>query len=281
MAKGSLCIKAGNGTVSAAHMVDSGALLRSGQVEAAQQRLAKDGYLLLRNYLPTARVSEARAYLLQELCKWKPHSCTPEGAGVAGVCGLGMLQRQDLAAATSVQQVLEAPELFHLMECLLQVPNVITTGYKWLRAVCKGEFTGVHTDKVFLGRGSSQVLTAWVPLGQVNIEDGAMMVCRGSHRMRSFAKLKAGYGQTQVGKDGTQSGWYSDNGADLANMISPHAVDWRSTDFQPGDIVVLGLEVVHMTACNVSGQIRLSCDTRWQPSEDARDPRLSVWHSKP
>ncbi len=33
---------------------------------------------------------------------------------------------------------------------------------------------------------------------QVNIEDGAMMVCRGSHRMRSFAKLKAGYGQTQV-----------------------------------------------------------------------------------
>ncbi len=51
--------------------------------------------------------------------------------------------------------------------CCLQVPDVITTGYKWLRAVCKGEFTGVHTDKVFLGRGSPHVLTAWVPLGQV------------------------------------------------------------------------------------------------------------------
>ena len=49
----------------------------------------------------------------------------------------------------------------------LQVPDVITTGYKWLRAVCEGEFTGVHTDKVFLGRGSPRVLTAWVPLGQV------------------------------------------------------------------------------------------------------------------
>ncbi|KAA6426637.1 MAG: hypothetical protein FRX49_03747 [Trebouxia sp. A1-2] len=257
MAKRSLCIKAGSGKVIAAQMIDSSALLLSGQVEAAQQRLAKDGYLLLRGYLPTAK-----------------------GTGVAGVHGLGMLQRQDLAAAIPVQQVLEAPELFHLMECLLQVPDVITTGYKWLRAVCKGEFTGVHTDKVFLGRGSPRVLTAWVPLGQVNIEDGAMMVCRGSHRMRSFAKLKAGYGQTQVGKDGTQSGWYSDNGADLAHMISPHAVDWRSTDFQPGDIVVLGMEVVHMTACNVSGQIRLSCDTRWQPAGDARDPRLSVWHSK-
>ena len=108
MAKGSLCIKAGNGRVTAAQMIDSSALLQSGQVEAAQQRLAKDGYLLLRGYLPTARVSEvsplsavcqinfaciqsasstflesyvllqARAHLLQELCKWKPHSCTSE-----------------------------------------------------------------------------------------------------------------------------------------------------------------------------------------------------------
>lgn len=41
--------------------------------------------------------------------------------GVTGMRNLGMLQRQDLAAAHPVQQVLEAPELFHLMESLLQV----------------------------------------------------------------------------------------------------------------------------------------------------------------
>ena len=44
----------------------------------------------------------------------------------------------------------------------------------------------------------------------------------------------------KVGADGTQSGWYSDNGADLTKMINPHAVDWRTTDFKAGDIVVLG-----------------------------------------
>lgn len=49
------------------------------------------------------------------------------------------------------------------------MPEVLTSGYKWLRAVGQGEFTGVHTDKVFLGRGSPRVLTAWVPLGQVSI----------------------------------------------------------------------------------------------------------------
>ena len=44
--------------------------------------------------------------------------------------------------------------------------------------------------------------------------------------------------------------------------------------------VCAGMEVVHMTACNVSGRIRLSCDTRWQPAEDARDPRLAAWNTK-
>lgn len=59
MAKGPLHVKAGSGIVTAAPMTDSTTLLRSGQVEAAQQRLARDGYLLLRGYLPAARVSEA------------------------------------------------------------------------------------------------------------------------------------------------------------------------------------------------------------------------------
>lgn len=44
-----------------------------------------------------------------------------QGMSVAGKHNLGMLQRQDLAAAAPVKQVLEAPELFDLMETLLQV----------------------------------------------------------------------------------------------------------------------------------------------------------------
>jgi hypothetical protein len=42
----------------------------------------------------------------------------------------------------------------------------------------------------------------------------------------------------QVGKDGTRSGWLSDNGAALAAEVG--AVDWRVADCGPGDIVVLG-----------------------------------------
>lgn len=54
--------------------------------------------------------------LEQGLC-----SLCMQGMAVKGQRNLGMLQRQDLAAAAPVKQILEAPQLFHLMETLLQV----------------------------------------------------------------------------------------------------------------------------------------------------------------
>ena len=36
-----------------------------------------------------------------------------------------------------------------------------------------GEFTGAHTDRVYVGAGSQQVMTVWVPLGKVTPEQGA------------------------------------------------------------------------------------------------------------
>lgn len=114
-----------------------------------------------------------------------PSSCNfsaacPRGATVVpsnGMPATGLLQfaetnRQPDSSLALQKQLIKSfcssqPYMHLHSSCCLQVPDVITTGYKWLRAVCKGEFTGVHTDKVFLGRGSSRVLTAWVPLGQV------------------------------------------------------------------------------------------------------------------
>ncbi|KAL3139238.1 hypothetical protein ABBQ32_006007 [Trebouxia sp. C0010 RCD-2024] len=181
-------VKAGVGTVEAAQMVDSTPLLLDGQNHAAKERLARDGYLLLRNFLPADRLSQAHAFLLNELHRWKPDSCTTQGMTVAGKRNLGLLQRQDLAAAAPVKRVLEALELFELMETLMQVPQVLTSGYKWLRAVSQGEFTGVHIDKVFLGRGSPRVLTAWVPLGQVSTGPHALFDWEAcvSHKVPKF-----------------------------------------------------------------------------------------------
>ena len=75
---------------------------------------------------------------------------------------------------------------------------MVTSGYKWLRAVAKGEFTGLHCDRVFLGRGTHDLLTAWLPLGDVPSERGSLLVARGSHRLRAFDSLRGGYGASEV-----------------------------------------------------------------------------------
>ena len=59
---------------------------------------------------------------------------------------------------------------------------MVTPAYKWLRAVGKLEFTGLHMDRVFMGR-SSRMLTAWIPLGDIPTAQGPILVshvCRRS-----------------------------------------------------------------------------------------------------
>ena len=50
-------------------------------------------------------------------------------------------------------------------------------------------------------------------------------------------------------------------------------VEWLTTDFEPGDVVFLGLDTLHMTAANATDELRISCDTRWRHAGGEPDPR--------
>ena len=97
-------------------------------------------------------------------------------------------------------------------------------------------------------------------------------------RSRGFATLRSTYGASSVGTDGTQSGWLTDDGAKLEKNVSDSCcIDWRTADFEPGDVLVLHQDLLHMTACNSSDNYRISCDTRWQPWGHNANPKLGGW----
>lgn len=52
---------------------------------------------------------------------------------------------------------------------------MVTSTFKWLRAVGDMEYTGLHMDRVFV-KGSSRLLTIWIPLGDVPVEHGSLLV---------------------------------------------------------------------------------------------------------
>jgi hypothetical protein len=273
-------------------MVDSGALWAARDVAALRARLSRDGYLLLRGALPPLDVCRARRAVLAALAREVPACFAPGappgsraggGAAAPGAARLGLLGRQHICALPRVAAVLESRVLFDIAASLLQVPaaDVITPAFKWARAVAPGEFTGVHADTVFLGGGTSSMLTAWVPLGDVPVEQGALLVAPGSHRLRAFAALRREYLPRTLGADGTHSGWLAASAADVARMLPPGAPppEWVTADFGAGDVAVLRLDVLHMSCRNVSAVVRTSADTRWQAADAPRDARLRYWRA--
>ena len=202
---GRFLVRGGVGTVRATQMVDSGALANDGP--RLRARLRRDGYALLRGFLDARAVEKARAVALEALAELRPEafvsnpSARAKGLLRPDARALGLLARQDVAARAEIRDVTECDALFRLAARVLFSADdaddadatkgrAMTAAYKWLRAVAGGEFTGVHTDRVFLGGGSARLVTVWIPLGDVRVADGALMVAAGSHADATFAGVR-------------------------------------------------------------------------------------------
>jgi len=219
------------------HTPDYATAARDGgrRVRAA---LRRDGYLRLRSVLPCDAVLAARRHIVDVLAcdgllRWGTDPM--DAVALDPARSAGLLQRSDVASAPSVRAVLEHPALYALMQTLLATDSgdgdVATVEYKWLRAVGHGGFTGVHTDRVYLGRGTDRLLTARIPLGRTDPTLGSMLVAAGSHRSRRFAELQRTYGRGTVGSDGVESGWLSS--VRPADRIEPRGRGARADGYSP------------------------------------------------
>ena len=74
-----------------------------------------------------------------------------------------------LQETAAVKKALEAPALKKFFKQFYGTKPT-TYAYKWLRAVGEEEFTGAHFDSVYMGRGSQELMTAWIPLGDIPVE---------------------------------------------------------------------------------------------------------------
>ncbi|KAJ3111870.1 hypothetical protein HDU96_005266 [Phlyctochytrium bullatum] len=300
-----LPLKAGNGNITATEMHEVSA---ASSEKVLRKCLKRDGYLLVRGALEGEHILEARRAVLDDL---KEHGFIRDSteAGILLPDGKlpSLLDRQDLAHHPKVQAVLENSKLRTLATKLLQLddtersedgpsrkkrkrskaaadtavadgcseatPSLMTIPFKWLRAVPKDLYTGPHLDRVYLGAGSQRLLTIWMPLGDLTAEQGTLVVAAGSHRLPRFKRLREEYGQRPAGKDGTKSGWITEDPAQIPELYDIEGgIEWVAADLKAGDLIVLGLDVLHMSSTNCTDDWRLSVETRWQPAGDAYPP---------
>jgi len=236
-----------------------------------KERFDEDGYLYLPGLIEPQKVIDARAKIMEYMAEKQvlvPDEPVFEGVMPRGGKTVNLMGSNPATQRPEVLRALEAEELFEFFSDLY-AEEPLTFDYKWLRAVGNEKFTGAHYDVVYMGRGSSNVNTVWIPLGDIPIEHGTLAICEGSHRSEGFAKLRETYGRMDVDRDNVE-GWFSDDPQEILDKFGGR---WLTTNFKPGDVLTFGLYTLHASTTNTTNRFRLSCDVRFQPKSEPADER--------
>lgn len=248
---------------------------------ALRRRMGEDGYLYLPGYLDRDQVLAARAEIVDRLAQ-AGHLApgTPPMEAVADT-GTTIKFAPDLAKGNEpLRELLYTGRMMAFYRHFLG-GDVLHFDYTWLRAVSPGKGTAPHGDSVFMNRGTSNLYTAWVPLGDVDLDLGGLIVLERSHKLD---EIKRTYGARDVDSycenddDAARyasgekwwSGALSDDPAELRRQLG---LRWLTAEFRAGDLLTFTLYTLHASLDNRSNRIRLSSDSRYQLASEPADER--------
>ncbi len=287
---------------------DFAQLRRSDEVlhdtEALRRRMDEDGYLFLPGLLNVDEVNAARLEVmnrLNEIGALDP--AHPVSEGVASEkeinpAATGPFMPRMANDNPQLDQVIHEGPLIDFFTRFLGGP-VRHYDYTWFRCKRPGttHATNPHLDIVYMGRGTKELFSAWVPYGDVPLQMGGLMVLEGSHLN---AELKAGYGSTDVDL-------YCSNEGDAEAVVEAaraeerpltaeeqKAIRWNSTgsyskdaiaareelggrwltnDYRMGDLLIFSMYTMHASSDNHTDRLRISSDSRYQLASDPVDDR--------
>lgn len=263
-----------------------GELRRSSEAVAdtaeLRRRLAEDGYLFLPGFLAPAAVWDARRSVTDRLhAEGLTDPAHPADLAVSPADSRMAFMPELSHDNPALHRLLYEGRLMEFYQRLLGGP-VRHYDYTWMRVVAPGPGTKPHGDVVFMGRGTHDLYTAWVPLGDADFTLGGLMVLEGSHRL---SQIRGDYARRDVDAycenvDGEpeyarEHGWrwdgsLSDNPVQLREQLGGR---WLTTEFRAGDLLTFSIYLVHASLDNQSTRFRLSSDSRYQLATAAIDER--------
>jgi ectoine hydroxylase-related dioxygenase (phytanoyl-CoA dioxygenase family) len=128
-----------------------------------------------------------------------------------------------------------------------------------------------HLDYSYLDRGSDQLVTMWMPLGDCPRPTGGLVYLEGSHRLprSSFDRL---HRITDRPGDGRAISH------DLAWVAEQLGRRWLWADYQAGDVTIHSPYIVHASLDTATAAMRLSADLRFLRQGETPDARwLRAW----
>ena len=248
--------------------------------QALAEAVARDGYVLLRGVLDRATVLAARQEIMTRLHQ-VGEVATPPLDGIA----TGTSRRREIVAdlgefwssvseGPALRAVTHGNQTRQLMECLFDEP-ARPHDLVYLRPVTVGNSTGLHYDYPFFAGTSERMHTGWVPLGDISISDGGLAVVEGSQYFGDLLDpiREHDYSRDHSNQTVQQAAYGKQNLVHPLTFCRQRNTRLLSTDFQAGDLMIFSMFLLHGSIDNNSpvGQVRLSCDVRYQPASDPTD----------
>jgi len=253
-------------------LTDSTSLLDKPQ--ELRKRFKQDGYLFLRQVLPRHVVMAARREVFQRMAD-VGEIADPAEAGIATGASHRADTEPDLGRfwkSVSEGPALRATSHGSAIAAVLSLvfgEPARPQDYMFLRAGPVGRATGLHFDYPFFTRNHDRVATVWLPIGDVPVSDGPLVVVEGSNQFRDLIDPMIGF---DISKDNSRK---ADLGSDAVSFAAARGARLLTRDFEAGDIALFDMYTAHGSLDNHSSinRVRLSCDVRWQPASLPFDER--------
>ena len=175
---------------------------------------------------------------------------------------------RSVSSGKLIKKVTNGPILAKLFSKIFGKP-AIGFDFLFLRAVPRGKFTHMHCDSGFFTRATQKVLTCWIAFTEITINKGPLFIVENSHK---FDDIKKRFINFDVAKEIKKKASILEHPIEFAKS---RGVKLLTSNFKPGDVLIFDMYTVHGAFENHSDdkRIRLTCDVRYQPKDEPKDPR--------
>ena len=242
--------------------------------EQLRNSLNDDGYLLLRDVIDKNDITKARNDVFEKL-KNVDELIDPFTEGISsGRSKRDELHKdrgifwKDVSNTKSLRKITNGNNLKSVFSRIFGISS-IGFDFIFLRAVSGGKFTHMHCDAGFFTRKTQKVLTCWLVFTEITIDKGPLFIIEGSHK---FSDIKNKYTGFDVDIDKHMKATIDTDPIAFSQQRNSKLL---TAQFHPGDALIFGMYTVHGTFENYAkdNKIRLTCDIRFQPNNELRDPR--------
>eukprot|EP01084_Bolivina_argentea_P303720 524444_1 len=248
---------------------DSSRLLQNQQYKEIQSKVNEDGYLFIRNLIPTSDILTVRKDIIKILHKYNWIDSQQDDIYYDAKCTniKPKIEAIEDPNYWPVFDEIQCLESFHtlahnknLINCLNNILYPQTT-FAHPRNIFRILFpkhnywkTPPHQDWIYI-QGTKNVYTSWIPLDNTPKEMGPLSILIGSHKYDILPIVKC-EGAGGMGIDDI----FIEN-----ELINKKGCIWGTTDFNMGDVLLFNSYNVHKAMDNNSDKLRISCDFRYQP----------------